>query len=50
MTQADEGFLNRVVAAGSAEQERQKVDRRPAQQGKSRGASGKIDAEEKLLP
>jgi hypothetical protein len=50
MTQADEGFLNHVVAADSAEQECEKVDRRLAQQGKSRRATGEIDAEEKLLP
>ena len=44
MTQADEGFLNRVVAADSAEQECQKVDRRLPQPGKSRRATGEIDA------
>ena len=50
MTQADEGFLNHVVAEGSARQERQKVDRRLAQQGKSWWATGEIDTKEKLLP
>jgi hypothetical protein len=50
MTQADEGFLNHVVAAGSAEQKREKVGRRLAQQAKSRRATGEIDAKEKLLP
>ena len=50
MTQANEGFLNHVMTAGSAEQECEKVDRRLAQQGKSRWATGEIDAKEKLLP
>jgi hypothetical protein len=50
MAKADEGFLNQVVAEGSAHQECQKVDLRLAQQGKSRRATGEIDAKKKLLP
>ena len=50
MAQADEWFLNHVVAEGRARQERQKVDGRLAQQGKSWWAAGKIKAREKLLP